>query len=86
MPPTPPLLLRIAALALLLMAAAVPAAWAGLDDTCPLGQRKCGFSTCCGAGERCSWDGHCIPHGYSYCGGGRRSRRERASHIGVGRI
>jgi len=38
---------------------------------CPAGQIQCGLRTCCQAGQRCSWDGYCIPLGGTYCGGGR---------------
>ncbi len=37
---------------------------------CRAGQFKCG-TTCCSGGQRCSFDGHCIPLGGTYCGGGR---------------
>lgn len=48
-------------------------AWATFHDKhgqCRAGQFKCG-STCCSGGQRCSFDGHCIPLGGTYCGGGR---------------
>lgn len=37
---------------------------------CRAGQFQCG-SGCCSAGQRCSFDGHCIRAGGTYCGGGR---------------
>ncbi len=37
---------------------------------CRAGQFKCG-SSCCSGGQRCSFDGRCIPLGGTYCGGGR---------------
>ncbi|KUJ78252.1 scavenger receptor class F, member 2 [Ruegeria profundi] len=40
------------------------------DGQCRPGQTKCGFRCCSGA-QRCSFDGHCIPLGGTYCGGGR---------------
>ncbi len=46
-----------------------PADAQGLRDDCAAGQRRCG-TICCPASHRCSWDGHCIPPGGNYCGGG----------------
>ncbi|WP_171209014.1 MULTISPECIES: scavenger receptor class F, member 2 [unclassified Ruegeria] len=42
----------------------------GRDSQCRAGQFQCGRS-CCSPGERCSFDGNCIPLGHTYCGGGR---------------
>ncbi|MFA3917216.1 scavenger receptor class F, member 2 [Ruegeria hyattellae] len=48
----------------------LPALAQGFGE-CRAGQLQCGTSNCCGAGESCSFDGHCIPLGGNYCGGGR---------------
>ncbi|MBO9411614.1 MULTISPECIES: scavenger receptor class F, member 2 [unclassified Ruegeria] len=40
-----------------------------IQNQCRAGQLRCGRN-CCPVGQRCSFDGNCIPPGGTYCGGG----------------
>lgn len=66
------LILRILLIGLLLTLASDPAQASFHDrqGQCRAGQLQCGRN-CCPAGQRCSFDGRCIPPGHTYCGGGR---------------
>ena len=64
---------RILLVSVLLFLTSGPSALAqlhGRDGQCRAGQLQCGRG-CCPAGQRCSFDGRCIPPGHTYCGGGR---------------
>ncbi|WP_299947142.1 scavenger receptor class F, member 2 [uncultured Ruegeria sp.] len=66
------LILRILLVGLLLILVSDPVQASFLDRNgqCRPGQLQCGRG-CCPAGQRCSFDGRCIPPGHTYCGGGR---------------
>ncbi|MEX0318931.1 MAG: scavenger receptor class F, member 2 [Ruegeria sp.] len=63
--------LRLTLLLALVLGLLAPTAQADFHTECRAGTFQCGASSCCNLGQRCSWDGFCIPPGGTYCGGGR---------------